>query len=98
MSVSCSRIDTGLPSETAVQGHVLQGATPAEHAYVRVARPDGEYVSEVRCGPSGTFYIPLLPGEWSVICYAPHGYRAEQGLKVMRGDHFDIEFRLDDAA
>ena len=95
MSISCTRIATGSRAETAVLGHVWRGNSPAERAYVRVAKPDGEYVSEVRCGPTGTFYIPVLPGEWSVICFAPTDDRLEQDLRVVRGDQFDIEFRLD---
>ena len=98
MSVSCALVSVGSPSETAVLGHVWRGELPADRAYVRVARPDGEYVSEVRCGPSGTFYIPVLPGDWQVICFAAVGYRLTQDLKVGRGDQYDLEFRLDDAA
>jgi hypothetical protein len=96
MSVSCARVATA--AETAVLGHVWGADGPADRAYVRVARPDGEYVSEVRCGPAGAFYIPVLPGAWSVVCFGPRGYRLEQDLTVTPGDQYDIEFRLDDAA
>ena len=94
MSASCALVATGSPSETAVAGHVWRGEEPAGRAYVRVATPAGEYVSEVRCGPEGAFYIPVLPGSWNIICFGPRGYRVEQGLVVGRGDQFDIEFHL----
>ena len=73
-------------------GHVLRGTAAEQRAYVRVARPDGEYVSEVRCGPAGTFYIPVMPGEWKVICFAPGLTTLEQPVDVVRGDQLDIEF------
>jgi hypothetical protein len=76
---------------------VWRGEEPAPRAYVLVSKPDDEYVSEVRCGPLGTFYIPLLPGDWHVICFAPNG-RLQQELRVVRGDQFDIEFQLAVAA
>ena len=98
MAVSCSKIVSDRVSETAVLGHVWRGGRPAQRAYVRVARPDGEYVSEVRCDPAGAFYIPVLPGAWKVICFGLHGYRVDQELQVGRGDQFDLEFLLEDAA
>jgi hypothetical protein len=91
-------VATGSPAETAVLGHVWRGGAPAERAYVRVAGPDGEYVSEVRCGTSGTFYIPVLPGPWKIICFAPRTNPLEQSLLMVRGDQYDVEFRLDDDA
>ena len=98
MSARCSLVAVGAPSETAVLGHVWRGTEPADRTYVRVSRPDGEYVSEVRCGPAGTFYIPVLPGAWRVTCLAPRGRLVTQDLTVSRGEQYDIEFRVDDAA
>jgi len=93
LDISCTKVGHGTPAETAVMGHVWQGESKAQRAYVRVAKSDGEYVSEVRCA-DGSFYIPMLPGDWRVTCFAPHGQSASQRLSVLRGDQFDIEFRL----
>jgi hypothetical protein len=96
VSVCYSRVATGSKAETAVLGHVWKDRLPANRAYVRVAKPDGEYVSEVACGPTGTFYIPVLPGDWKIICFAPRN-QLQQELAVTRGDQYDIEFVLDAA-
>ena len=95
MAVSCARISSGSPSETAISGVVRRGGEPAARAYVRLSKPDGEFASEVWCGPSGSFYLPVPPGDWDVVCLAPHAARLEQHLTVARGDRFAVKFQLE---
>ena len=97
MAVSCARISSGAPSEAAIIGTVRRGAEPAARAYVRLVKPDGEFASEVWCGPTGSFYIPVPPGDWDLVCLAPHTPRLQQHLTVVRGDQFAVKFQLEAA-
>ena len=97
MVVSCAKIGTGSPSETAIVGDVRRNGEPAGRAYVRLVKPDGEFASEVACGPTGHFYMPVPPGDWDLVCLAPHAPRLAQHLTVFRGDQFEVTFQLEAA-
>jgi hypothetical protein len=98
VTVSCAQVASGSAPETGVSGSVWRGDQPARLAYIRLSRPDGEYMLEIRISPAGRFHIPVPPGEWSLVCLAPRAARLEQPLKLARGDVFEVQFRLDDAA
>ncbi|HEV3230891.1 MAG TPA: DUF1416 domain-containing protein [Candidatus Dormibacteraeota bacterium] len=94
MAISCAPLRGGPPTETAIVGWVHAGEEPAQRAYVRLLKPDGEFASEVRCDPTGAFRLAAMPGRWEVVCLAPHGVRLAQPLTLARGDHFEVTFRL----
>jgi len=97
MVVSCARIASGSPSGTAITGTVRRSGQPAARAYVRLIKPDGEFATEVWCGPTGSFYLPVPPGAWDLVCLAPHAPRLQQRLTLERGDRFEVTFRLEAA-
>jgi hypothetical protein len=66
---------------------------PATRAFIRLNKPDGEFMSEVECGPTGTFHMSVPPGEWRLICMVPK-QRLEQELTLHRGDQYRVDFLL----
>jgi hypothetical protein len=98
VTVSCSQVAGSVPGETAISGTILAGEAPARLAYLRVNRPDGEFVTELRVTGSGAFEMPIRPGRWRVVCFAPHAGRLEQELDVHEGDRFELVFHLEPAA
>ena len=92
MSVSCAQVSDHT-AETAVIGSVRLGDGPATRAFIRLSKPDGEFMSEVECGPSGTFHMSVPPGQWRLVCLAPR-QRLEQALTLARGDQYRVDFKL----
>ncbi|MEA2647221.1 MAG: hypothetical protein QOE92_2304 [Chloroflexota bacterium] len=92
MAVSCAKV-TDHAAETAVIGSVRRGPDPAPRAFIRLSKPDGEFMSEVECGPTGTFHMSVPPGDWRLICLVPRN-RLEQELSLTRGDQYRVDFLL----
>ena len=89
------RVDVG-GTETGVAGRVTRNGDPVQRAYIRVTDSDGEFVTEVWCGPAGEFRLNLRPGEWRLICLAPQT-RVERTLRLEAGDHADVDVLLQPA-
>jgi hypothetical protein len=98
VTVSCAQVASGTSAETAIFGVVRTESHPARVAYIRVSRPDGEFIAELRCAPTGSFHMGIPPGEYRVICLAPRAGRLEQTLDIHRGDQFEVVFDLEPAA
>ena len=89
------RVDVGA-GRTEIEGRVTRDGSAVERAYIRITDLDGEFVTEVWCGPAGEFRLGLEPGEWRLVCLAPKA-RVERTIQLRQVDHADVDVLLQSA-
>ena len=58
----------------------------AEHAYVQIQNPVGDFQGEVRTDAQGRFVLYPVPGRWRLVSWLPGRGRAEQEVEVGPAD------------
>ena len=74
-------------------GVVRARGLPAEHAYVQIQNPVGDFQGEVRADAQGRFVLYPVLGRWRLVSWLPGRGRAEQEIEVGATD-LEIQISL----
>jgi hypothetical protein len=92
MTVTVELVERSTP-ETSVVGSIRRGPDLPNLAYVGLRKLDGELVSEVRCCcPADTFYLPVLPGAWEIVCLVPGSGSLHRRINVEKNERLQVDF------